>query len=340
MVPMNTPLGGIALVLLAGTLGGTVLAPMKLVRTWKWDHAWGFYVCNAYFMFPWLVAFLTVPHLLGVYPAAGLKVVVTTASFGLFWGLSLALYGMAFDIVGLTLTQGIILGSSVALGSLLPLLFVPASRRGVGHSLEIAGADGIMLVGVLLCTVAGDLREKMQSHAVARPRDPRFRWGLAICIVAGVMSTAFNLALVVGQPIAHVAEQVGAKPFYASNAIWCLSVGTGALPSIFLSTRKITRARAWGEFAEGRWLRNGGLCVFMGAMWISGTVLYGSSVRALGTYGAVIGWPIYMSVMMIAGAFWGWVTKEWEHVRGLPVALLLGGIAVQILAMILLGRFQ
>jgi len=337
---MNSPLGGLALVLFAGLLGGTVLAPMKLVRTWKWDQAWLFYVCNAYFMFPWLVAFLTVPHLLAVYPQAGWKIVLATASFGLFWGLSLALYGIAFDIVGLALTNGIILGSSVALGSLLPLLFVPASRRGLGHSLEIAGADGIMLAGVLMCTFAGDMREKIQSHAVARAHDPRFRKGLALCIVAGIMSTAFNLALVVGQPIAQLAEKMGAHPLYASNAVWSLSVGTGALPSMVLAARKITRAHAWREFTEGRWFFNAFLCVFMGAMWIGGTVLYGSSVRILGTYGAVIGWPIYMSAMIIASTIWGWLAHEWKHVTGLPVVLMVGGIAVQILAMVLLGRFQ
>jgi L-rhamnose-H+ transport protein len=337
---MTTPFGGIALVLFAGLIGGTVLAPMKLVRTWKWDHAWMFYVCNAYFLFPWLAAFLTVPHLLSVYPMAGAKIVLATASFGLFWGLSLALYGIAFDIVGLSLTNGIILGSSVALGSLLPLLFVPASRRATGHSLEIAAADTVMLAGVLMCAFAGDLREKVQSHAVSRARDPRFRKGLVLCIVAGVMSTAFNLALVVGQPIAHLAEKLGAPPLYASNAVWSLSVGTGALPSIILSARKIARAHAWRGFAEGRAFMNGALCVFMGAMWIGGTVLYGSSVKILGTYGAVIGWPIYMSAMIFAGTFWGWLAGEWKHVTGLPVVLLLGGIGVQILAMVLLGRFQ
>jgi L-rhamnose-H+ transport protein len=337
---MNTPLGGLALVLFAGIIGGSVLAPMKMVRTWKWDHAWMFYVCNAYFMFPWLVAFLTVPHLLSVYPAAGWKIVLTAATFGLMWGISLAFYGIAFDIVGLSLTSGIILGSSVALGSLLPLLFVPASRRGLGHSLEIAGADAIMIIGVIMCTVAGDMREKIQSHAVLRARDPRFRRGLAICIGAGVLSTAFNLALVVGQPIAHIAEKMGAPPLYASNAIWSLSVGTGSLVSIVLATRKITRAHAWSGFREGSAFLNGVLCIFMGAMWIGGTVLYGSSVRILGTYGAVIGWPIYMSAMIIVSTFWGWLTKEWQHVRGLPIGLLLGGIAVQIFAMVLLGRFQ
>jgi len=44
--------------------------------------------------------------------------------------------------------------------------------------------------------------------------------------------------------------------------------------------------------------------------------------------------------MIIASTFWGWLANEWKHVTGLPVVLLLGGIAVQILAMVLLGRFQ
>jgi L-rhamnose-H+ transport protein len=336
----TTPLGGLALLLFAGLLGGTVLAPMKLIRIWKWDHAWMFYVCNSYLMFPWLVASFSVPHLLMVYPAAGWKIVFTTASLGVLWGIALALYGIAFDIVGLSLTSGIIMGSSVALGSLLPLLFMPASRRGLGHTLEIAAADAIMLTGVLMCTFAGDMREKIQSHAVARARDPRFRRGLVICIFAGALSTAINLALVVGQPIALMAEKLGAHPLYASNAIWSLSVSMGALPSIVLAGRKITRARAWRGFAEGPALINAALCVFMGAMWITSIVLYGSSVRILGTYGVVIGWPIFMSATILGSTFWGWLIGEWKHASGIPVVLLLGGIAVQILAMVLLGRFQ
>lgn len=337
---MTTPFAGLALVLGAGLLGGTVLAPMKAIHTWKWDHSWMFYVIWAYLLFPWIVAFVTVPRVLAVYPAAGGTIVLATAGLGLLWGISLAFYGMAFDIVGLSLTAGIILGSSVALGSLLPLLFVPVSRRGIWHSIEIAAADGVMIAGVLMCAFAGDMRERIQSHAVARARDPRFRKGLVICFGAGILSTAFNLALVVGQPIAHTAQKMGAAPLYASNAIWSLAIGVGALPSIFVAARKINRARAWRGFGQGAALTNAGLCIFMGAMWIAGTVLYGSSVGILGTYGAVIGWPIYMSAMILASVFWGWVTGEWKHVSGFPAVLLLGGIGIQMFAMVLLGRLQ
>jgi len=313
---------------------------MKLVRTWRWDQTWLLYVCNAYFLLPWVVAFITVPHLLEIYSAGGWRIVSITASFGLLWGISLAGYGVAFDIVGLSLTSGIILGSSVALGSLVPLLFVPASRRGTGHALEIAVADAVMLVGVVMCTIAGDMREKIQSHAVARARNPRFRFGLVVCVLAGILSTCFNLVLVVGQPITSLAQNMGANSLWASNAVWSLAISTGALPSIFRAAGKITRARAWGGYTEGPTLMNATLCVFMGAMWISGTALYGTSVGILGTFGPVIGWPIYMSAMILAGIFWGWLTGEWKHVSGMPIALLLGGIGIQIVAMVLLGRFQ
>lgn len=328
------------LVLIAGLLGGTVLAPMKLVRTWQWDQTWLFYVCNAYFILPWVMGFLTVPHLLSVYPAAGIKLVLAVALFGFLWGISLALYGVAFDIVGLSLTSGIIYGSSVALGSLLPLLFMPASRRGGGHPLAIAGADAVMIAGVVLCTLAGDMREKIQSHATARARDPRFRWGLVVCVAAGVLSTFFNLVLVIGQPLTAIAHQMGASSLWASNAVWSLAISMGALPSIIRAASKITRAHGWAGYAAGPVLRNAALCVFMGAMWISGTALYGSSIGILGAYGPVFGWPIYMSAMILSGIFWGWLTGEWKHVTGTPMALLLGGIGIQILAMVLLGRFQ
>ena len=337
---MPTPIGGLALILFAGIIGGTVLAPMKWVRVWKFEHTWLFYVFCAYFLSPWLMAFATVPHLVAVYPAAGLGVVLPTALFGFLWGCSLVLYGVAYDIVGLSLTSGIILGSSVALGSLLPLTVLPAARGNSASPLAIAAADLVMLAGVLVCAWAGDLREKVQSHAVARPRDPRFRMGILICLVAGVVSTAFNMALVWGAPLARQAQRLGADPFYSANAIWCLSASVGALPSLLLTSLKIGKQRSWRQYLSGPAARNASLCAFMGFLWISGTVLYGSAAGILGPLGPVIGWPVYMSAMILAANFWGWLTGEWKNVSGRPVLLMFAGIGIHILALVLLGRLQ
>jgi hypothetical protein len=53
--------------------------------------------------------------------------------------------------------------------------------------------------------------------------------------------------------------------------------------------------------------------------------------------GPVVGWPIYMSSLILGNNFWGWFTGEWTGVRGKPVQTMLAGVAVQLIAMILFG---
>jgi L-rhamnose-H+ transport protein len=148
------------------------------------------------------------------------------------------------------------------------------------------------------------------------------------------------MALVWGAPIARQAQRLGADPFYSANAIWCLSVGVGSLPSLALTMFKIGKRQSWRQYALGPVVLNTGLCAFMGFLWISGTVLYGSATGILGPLGPAIGWPVYMSSMILASNFWGWLTGEWKRVSGRPVWFMLIGIVIQILAMVLLGRLQ
>jgi len=337
---MTETIGGLALILAAGVLGGTVLAPMKYVRGWKWENLWLLYSACAYLMFPWLVGFLTVPHLLSVYGGVDARTVLTTGAFGLAWGFAVVLYGVGADIVGLSLTSGIILGSSVALGSLLPLTFLPSARESAGSMTAIVAVNVLMLAGVVLCAWSGHVRESAQTAAAERPRDPRFRMGILICFAAGLLATLFNIALAYGAPIARQAERIGADPFNASNAVWSLAVSLGSLPSLVYTTHKLRRNRTWTVYGEGHPARNAVLCVLMGVMWISSTVLYGSAAGMLGPLGTVIGWPIYMSSMILANNFWGWATGEWRRAGGRAVALMTAGIAVQIAAMVLFGRMR
>jgi L-rhamnose-H+ transport protein len=337
---MTAPFGGVALVLVAGILGGTVLAPMKYVRGWKWENLWLVYSACAYLIFPWLVGFLTVPHLLSVYGGVDARTVLTTGAFGLAWGFAVVLYGVGADIVGLSLTSGIILGSSVALGSLLPLTFLPRARESAASVAAIVAVNVLMLAGVALCAWSGHVREKAQAADAARRRDPRFRMGILICFAAGLLATLFNIALAYGAPIAREAVRTGADPFHASNAVWSLAVSLGSLPSLFYTTHKLRRNRTWPKYGEFSPARNGVLCVLMGVMWISSTVLYGSAAGMLGPLGTVIGWPIYMSSMILANNFWGWATGEWKRAGTRAITLMAAGIAVQIAAMVLFGRMQ
>jgi L-rhamnose-H+ transport protein len=60
----------------------------------------------------------------------------------------------------------------------------------------------------------------------------------------------------------------------------------------------------------------------------------------LGPLGPVVGWPIYMSGIILTSSFWGWTTGEWRDSKGRPVNFMLAGIVVQIAAVVALGRVQ
>ena len=152
---MNDSLVGLVVILVAGIVGSSTLLPMKYVRRWPWEVTWFTYAALAYFLFPWLAAVSTVPSLATVYHDAGLRAGLLAAGFGLAWGVGVVLYGLAVDIVGLSLTSGIIFGCSIAVGSLAPLLVLEPARLWTLTGALICGADLLILCGVLLCAQAG-----------------------------------------------------------------------------------------------------------------------------------------------------------------------------------------
>jgi len=326
-----------ALTVLAGAVGSSTLMPFKYVRGWKWENTWLSYAFLAYFVFPWLAAILTVPGLLSTYSHVGWETVFLIGLFGLGWGASVVLYGLALEIVGLSLTSGIILGCSVAVGSLVPFLVLEPRRLLTLSGFHIVGADLLMVVGVLLCAWAGELRERPEYNISPKPADPRFVWGLLVCFISGMLAPLLNITLVVGAGITRQALAMGASPFYAANGVWGLAVSMGALPSLGTCFVKLSKNQTWSVYAGRRDARNYLLCLVMGVFFILSTVIYGAAAGVLGTIGPVLGWPVYMSSLIIGNNFWGWYTGEWAAARSIAVRTMLFGISLQIIAMVLLG---
>jgi L-rhamnose-H+ transport protein len=326
----------IILVIMAGAFSGTALLPMKFTKGWKFENTWLLYSVIAYLLSPWIVALATVPHLGDVYAAAGIKACVLTALFGLAWGIAVVLNGVGVALVGLSLALAILMGSSVAVGSLGPLLLKDPGALLTHTGLTIALCDLVMLAGVLLCAWAGELRGRSQSQKV-ETRKVTTR-GILICLIAGLLSTFFNLVLSYGEIISTQAKAHGANPFNAANAVWSLGVSAGSLPSIVWCLIRLSRGHEWSLFSTGQPLKNSILCALMGGMWITGTVVYGAAARMLGPLGPVVGWPIYMSGIILTSSFWGWMTGEWRGSERRPINFMLVGIAVQIVAVVLLSQ--
>ena len=324
----------IILVIVAGVFAGTALLPMKWAKGWQFANIWLIYSVVAYLLSPWLIALVTVPNLAQVYSSAGAQACILTALSGLGWGLAVVLNGIGVAMIGLSLASAILMGSSIALGSLLPLFLTDPRQLQTRTGLAIVILGLVMLSGVLLCARAGQLRE---PRAAASGQGAAVTRGILICFLAGCLSTLFNVALTYGQVIARQAVAQGASVPNSTNAIWALAVSAGSLPSILLCITSLSRERQWSLYPTS-FNRNAGFCMLMAFMWITGTVIYGAASSLLGKLGTAIGWPIYMSGIILTSSFWGWVTGEWRGVRGAPVRLMLGGIGVQVLAIVALSR--
>ncbi len=336
-------ISGPLLSFLAGGIGGSTLAPVKRIRNWAWENWWLFYAVCAYFVSPWIVAAFSIPHLPSVYRLAGRNVTLVTFLLGMGWGFAVVLAGKALDLVGYSISTALLYGSSVALGSLGALFLIDRSKLFSAAGLTLFAWDIVLLVGVGLCAQAGHLREpppekfRPAYSGQPAPSRSRTRLGIFCSLLAGVLSTLFNLVLVKGEPIRHQAIALGAEPNLAANAIWSLAVSAGSLPSIIWCAYLVTRKSHWSLYRKPHSGANILACVAMALIWITGTVLYGVSSARLGRLGPAIGWPIYMSSIIITGILWGWGWGEWEGASPRSVKLLWGGVAVQILGIVLLS---
>jgi L-rhamnose-H+ transport protein len=259
---MNATVIGLSIVLAAGAVGSATLLPMKFVRRWQWEQSWLVYALNAYLLFPLAMAWLTVPHLQGVYGAAGGATLAKVALFGLGWGLSVVLLGLAVAAAGLAVSNAVILGCSISLGSLVPLLMHDPAKLLTGDGLRILAANVLLLGGVMVCAFASHLRDR---SPVARSDESRLRGGgLVLCFVAGVLTPLLNIALAAGTPITEQARLAGASPHQAANAVWGLAVGAGSIPSILYCLALLRRNRTWRGYMQRESLVNAALCLGMG----------------------------------------------------------------------------
>jgi L-rhamnose-H+ transport protein len=325
-------LNGLTTALIAGIITGSVLVPMRLMKTWPWENTWLLFAVCAYCMAPWVVTFLSVPNVLTVYQSVPSGILAVTFLLGIGWGLAVVLFGIAVDMVGLSISTALLYGSSVALGSLGALVLLEPSKLVSAENLRLVAWDLILVAGVLLCAQAGRVREPSSSSAGIRTRR-----GVAISLVAGVLSTFFNIVLIYGEPIRQQAMLAGADPKLATNAVWSLAVTGGALPSLAWATYLLARKKGWRHFRGVHAVRNTLLCVGMGIAWIAGTVLYGVATSRIGKMGTALAWPVYMSATILAGIGWGLVLGEWKGASRSSIRLLWIGVGVQLIAITLLS---
>src|ERR1700729_1976953 len=149
----------ILLVLCAAIMNAAYALPMKLNKKWEWEHTWFAFSILGVAVVPTIIALLTVPGLWSTYAAVSAGTLAAMVLFGASWGVSLVFFGLALTRLGLAITFAVCLGTSAAVGALIPLMAQHSDRIMTRQGGLIFLGVLAIIVGVALCGLAGKHRE-------------------------------------------------------------------------------------------------------------------------------------------------------------------------------------
>src|SRR5277367_3932604 len=330
---MSSTSGGIATLVIAGVANASFTIPMKYTRKWAWENTWLAWTVLALVVLPFAAAVATLPNLLMVYSSAPVNNILEVCGFGAGWGIAQVFFGVAVDMIGITLAFSVVLGTSAAVGSLIPMVSLHREHLNSTAGYAVIGAVVFVLLGVMLCATAGGLRER--SSGLSSSSKKLTSQGLLLAFMCGVAASLMNFGVAFGTPLVQVARSFGANGLYAINAVWLPLMLAGAVPNVLYCAWLMKRNHSGHRYRLGRshWALAGIMAVF----WFGSSMLYGLAVVQLGTWGPILGWPLFMSLIVITATMLGMLTGEWKDCGPLPIRIQWAGVSVLVVAIFILA---
>ena len=303
---------------------------MKLIPRWKWENIWLVFILTSCLAMPSAVIFATIGSPGTVLAQASRVAVASALGFGFAWGFGAIFFGLSVDRLGVSISNSMVLGVSSAMGSLVPLVLRGAVRLEVRQIMLFAGVLAF-LAGVWQCGAAGRIRDRSAGRGPAKPSWAGYLYALS----AGVMSAVFNVGYSLALPIADAGVRLGFRRFLATNCIWLLMLGAGAIPNIIYCGLLMKKHRAFGLFFSPSPQRTWGLSVLMGVLWGGSIFLYGAATPLLGDIGPSIGWPLSLAVALVVANLAGIWLGEWKSVEPGAVRRMRAGVVLMLAAIML-----
>jgi L-rhamnose-H+ transport protein len=333
---MGDTTSGLLLLLVAGVMNASFTLPMKFTRRWAWENTWLIWTIFALIVLPTVVTLITVAHLGEIYSEAGPALILTVAAFGAGWGVAQVLFGLAVEAIGIALTFSIVLGMSAAIGSMIPLIRLHPEKIFTQGGMGVMLGVLLVIVGVVICAVAGRKREAALSIPVAEGKRS-YSEGLIFAIGCGLGAAMVNLGLVFGTPLLVSAMRLGTARLWAPNAAWLPVMLAGAIPNLayclFLLNKNRTSSRFTDSATSPYWF----YAFVMAAFWFGSTSLYGIASGQLGSWGTILGWPLFMSLIVITASVLGILTGEWKNSGQQPLRIQMSAVGVLVLAVFVLA---
>jgi len=328
---------GFILIVVGGIMQGSFFLGLKYVQPWRWENIWLMYSFGGLIVLPVGLAILTDRKLADVMRLAPGNDLIHVFVYGAGWGVGSVLAGLGVDRLGMALGVSLILAISAALGTFVPFVRDSPDLVLTRKGFLIIFAVVTLLFGVFLVARGGKKRELSQEPVGHNAQKGSLVVGLTLCILSGIFSSMMNFAFAFSQSITHVAAKMGASQFGAVNTVWMIALMGGFIPNAVYASYLLTGNKSWAAFALPRTGWFWWIGAAMGLLWTGGLVLYGRGGAAIGQLGPVIGYPVFLSCMIVVSNLWGFATGEWKHASAQAKSYMVAGCAALVVASGLLG---
>ena len=349
------PLLGVLFHWLGGLAAASFYVPYRKVRGWPWEIFWLTGGLFSWLIAPWFFAAVQTRDLLGVLAHTPPSVAGLCVLFGMLWGFGGLTYGLTMRYLGLSLGMAVVLGLCTVFGTLIPPIvqgdFAQKLLATLSGRIVLLGL-AVTLAGIVVVALAGarkdaSLSAEAKTSAIA---EFNFKKGIGVAIFSGIMSSCFAFGLAAGEPIKALSAAAGTGPLWTGLPTLCLVMFGGLLTNGAWCVWLIARNRSAGEWlgrssakapaaapvGRSPLLANYLLCALAGTAWYFQFFFYTMGESQMGRFG-FSSWTLHMASIIIFGTLWGFAFKEWKEARGSVRALVWLGVAMLIVATVIIG---
>lgn len=314
--------------------------PINKVRNWSWESFWLTQGVFAWLVFPLLGALLAVPSgqsLMSLFTSADSTRLWLTILSGALWGVGGLTFGLSMRYLGVALGQSIALGTCAGLGTVLGPVMLSVCFPGGDYLSQLTASVligvAVTLIGIAVIGYAGALKSRSMSDEQKRQavKDFNFPKGIAIALLAGVMSGCFNVGLVFGSEISFADSPDIYRTLPATFLVTLGGFVTNAVYCLVQNARNHT----FSDYGKtSLYVNNICFCALAGLLWYSqffGLSL-GKGFLADSPALLTFSWCILMALNVIFSNVWGIILKEWNGSTARTKGVLVCGIVILIVS--------
>jgi L-rhamnose-H+ transport protein len=327
---------GLLIIAVGAFCQSSCYVPINKIKGWSWESYWLVQGVFAWLVFPLLGALLAVPaghSLFELFSAENSFNVLMTILFGVLWGVGGLTFGLSMRYLGVALGQSIALGTCAAggtvLGPVLLNIFFPELDKLSSLTFAVIAGVVVTLVGIAVIGVAGMMKAKSlpEEEKKAAVKDFNFPKGLAIALLAGVMSGCFNVGLEFGKDI----NFEGTDPLFATLPATLLVTLGGFVTNALYCLYQNAKNKTFKDYGKASlWVRNIFLCALAGGLWYSqffGLSLGKGFLTESPTL-MTLSFCILMALNVTFANLWGIILKEWKGCSKKTIFVLIIGLLV------------